>query len=115
MAKPVSPINTASSLPAIAPSSSRWNHKTVTVVLALTALGFLLYTLFTSYVSTSRAPTKKSPTQPLRKDSSVPFTSGLTYQGNPCINELKPPKFEKYASGIIRFDSKIFELNAKVL
>lgn len=109
MAKPVQPINTATSLPAIAPASSLWNQKTVTVVLALTGVGLLLYTLFTRYMSTSQAPTKKSPPQSLGEDSSVPFTSGLIYQDNPCINELNLPKFEKYASGIIRLDSTLFK------
>jgi hypothetical protein len=141
MTKPVAPINTSSSLPTIATSSSRWNYKTVTIILGLTALSLFLY-IFRRYRSASTtSPKKNSPPlsstqehplfkyiksdgkssvsstaspvsdrpQPLRKDPSLLFTSGLSYKGKPCVNEFVRPMFEAYASGIIRIGLATFE------
>jgi hypothetical protein len=115
MANPVFPITTSSAPSTIATLSSRWDHKTVTIILGLTALGVFLYTVFSRYASASATPTKENPlslSSNLHKEGSpVPFTNKLTYQGNPCINEPIKPQFEKYAPGIIRFDRNSFGPN----
>jgi hypothetical protein len=113
MTKPVAPINTSSSLPTIATSSSRWNYKTVTIIVGLTVLSFILYKVFSRYKSASTTSTEKnsppSPSQSLEKGLLFPFMSGLTYQGKTCINERFTLSSERYATAIIRFDLGTFK------
>jgi hypothetical protein len=115
MANPIFPMSTSSSPSTIATLSSRWNYKTVTIIVGLTVLSFILYKVFSRYTSATDTSPKKNPpplSSHLRgKGSEVPFTSELTYQGKPCINESIKPQFKEYALGIIRFDRNIFTPN----